>query len=150
MAATDDYCELCDLPKSQCVHGQPPPAPKPATEAKARRAAAPKPRKRAASASRATSAASTKPVSRRWTPPEVLAPLVLEVLRESGGELAADDVFAALAARLDGRMLPGDTETTPEGELRWRYAARRARQALITEGLMTKGAPGMWTLAAGS
>ena len=34
------------------------------------------------------------------------------------------------------------------GELRWRYAARRARVALIDEGLMTKSRPGVWQLAA--
>ena len=26
MIDPDDYCPLCDLPRSQCVHGQPPPA----------------------------------------------------------------------------------------------------------------------------
>jgi hypothetical protein len=44
-------------------------------------------------------------------------------------------------------LLPGDREETPSGELRWRYAARRARMALIEEGLMTKGRPGVWQLA---
>jgi hypothetical protein len=45
------------------------------------------------------------------------------------------------------RLKPADHERTPEGELRWRYAARRARQALIAEGVMTKGRPGVWALA---
>ena len=44
-------------------------------------------------------------------------------------------------------LKPADLETTPEGELRWRYAARRARVALIDEGLMTKTTPGLWRLA---
>ena len=48
---------------------------------------------------------------------------------------------------VEDRLLPGDRERTPEGELRWQYAARRARVALIKEGRMTKGIPGMWTLA---
>jgi len=144
MSATDDYCELCDLPKSQCIHGQPPPAPTPKAE--------PAPRKRAASGRTSTRSAarptvSSKPVARRWTPPDALKPLIVAVLEEAGGELEADDVFAALETRLADRMLPGDRETTPEGELRWRYAARRARQALVSEGLMTKGAPGVWSLA---
>jgi hypothetical protein len=42
----DDYCELCDLPKSQCIHGNPPPPP-PVAQAKP----APKPRKRGATSS---------------------------------------------------------------------------------------------------
>ena len=45
------------------------------------------------------------------------------------------------------RLTSADRETTPEGELRWRYAARKARQTLITEGVMTKGKPGVWALA---
>ena len=43
-------------------------------------------------------------------------------------------------------LLEADRELTPEGELRWRYAARRARQALIVDGLMAKVRPGLWEL----
>lgn len=135
----DDYCELCDLPRSQCVHGQPPPPPAPAK-------APPRPRKRVTPSAR-TGTVRTKPVARRWTPPEVLKPIIIEVLQEAGGELAADEVFARLAEIVGDRLRPGDEERTPEGELRWQYAARRARQALIAEGLMTKGGPGVWRLA---
>lgn len=137
---SDDYCDLCDLPKSQCVHGQPPPPPAPVTRA------APKPRSRATTTPR-TPGAPARPVSRRWTPPELLKPLILEVLEDAGGELEADEVFAQLESVLEGGLRPGDRETTPEGELRWHFAARRARQALISEGLMTKGGPGVWKLA---
>ncbi|MEX0427148.1 hypothetical protein AB3X52_05905 [Nocardioides sp. DS6] len=140
MSASDDYCELCDLPKSQCVHGRPP-APEPV-----KAPPKPKPRK-TATASRTTTTTRTAPVSRRWTPPDALKPLIVTVLEDAGGELEADQVFRELETRLEDRLLPGDRETTPEGELRWRYAARRARQALISEGLMTKGTPGVWTLA---
>jgi hypothetical protein len=87
-----------------------------------------------------------KPVTRRWTPPEVFRPLILAVLQEAGGELEADELFLELEIMADDRLLPGDRETTPEGELRWQYAARRARLALINEGLMTKGIPGVWKL----
>jgi hypothetical protein len=139
MSASDDYCELCDLPKSQCVHGRPPPEPKVVA------AAPPKPRKRAA-APRRTSAP-VKPVTRRWTPPEVFKPLILSVLEQAGGELEADDLFLELEILAEDRLLPGDSETTPEGELRWRYAARRARVALIDDGLMIKTTPGVWRLA---
>jgi hypothetical protein len=86
-------------------------------------------------------------VNRRWTPPEAFKPLILEVLEEAGGELEADELFLELEIAADQRLLPGDRETTPAGELRWQYAARRARLALIDEGLMTKGSPGVWLLA---
>ena len=114
MNAVEDYCELCDLPRSTCIHGRPPP-PEPT------RAAAP-PRKRAAPR-KTTKGAPAKTVARRWTPPEAFKPLILAVLEDAGGELEA------------------------EGELRWRYAVRRARVALMDEGLMTKGTPGLWQLA---
>jgi hypothetical protein len=140
MNASDDYCDLCDLPKSQCIHGRPPAVP-------AKTAAVPpKPRKRPTTRAR-SSAAPAKPVTRRWTPPEVFKPLILTVLEEAGGELEADELFLELEILAEDRLLPGDSETTPEGELRWRYAARRARIALIDEGLMTKARPGVWQLA---
>jgi hypothetical protein len=139
MSAPDDYCELCDLPLSQCIHGQPPPAPKPVTKA------APKPRERHATPTRAV--APPKPVTLRWTPPEVFKPLILDVLEQAGGELEADDVFHELELLVKEDLKPQDSETTPEGELRWRYAARRARVALINEGRMTKAGPGVWKLA---
>jgi hypothetical protein len=85
-------------------------------------------------------------MTRRWTPPEVFKPLILTVLEQAGGELEADEVFMELEILAEDRLLPGDNETTPEGELRWRYAARRARVALIAEGLMTKSQPGVWQL----
>ena len=140
MSATDEYCDFCDLPLSQCIHGQPPPA-APVKVAKA----PPKPRPKKESVTRRS--APEKVVHRRWTQPEALKPLILAVLTEAGGELDAEDLFLELEIALEDRLLPGDSETTPEGELRWRYAARRARVALIEEGLMTKSRPGVWQLA---
>ncbi|HEY6931791.1 MAG TPA: hypothetical protein VI452_00215 [Marmoricola sp.] len=140
MNAHDDYCELCDLPRSQCIHGRPPTPP----AAKAVKAP-PRPRKQPAAPRRPS--APQRVVTRRWTPPEVFKPLILEVLQEAGGELEADDLFLELEILMEDRLLPGDSETTPEGELRWRYAARRARMALVEEGLMTRGRPGVWQLA---
>jgi hypothetical protein len=140
MNAPDEYCELCDLPRSQCVHGQPPPMPKAAVTSP------PKPRKRPAPRVR-TAAVPEKPVARRWTPPEVFKPLIITVLERAGGELEADDLFLELEILVEDRLKPEDSETTPEGELRWRYAARRARVSLVEEGLMTKGRPGVWQLA---
>jgi hypothetical protein len=140
MNATDDYCDLCDLPRSQCGHGQPPPV------ATTIAPPTPKPRKRPAP-SKSSAAAPAKPVTRRWTPPEVFKPLILTVLAEAGGELEADELFAQLEVLAQDRLRTADRETTPEGELRWRYAARRARVALIDEGRMTKARPGVWQLA---
>jgi hypothetical protein len=141
MNASDDYCELCDLPKSQCIHGQPPPPPKAAAAPPK-----PKPRSRPSTATR-TTAAPPKPKTLRWTPPEVFKPLIITVLEQAGGELEADELFEDLEALAQDQLRPEDRETTPEGELRWRYAARRARVALINEGLMTKTTPGVWQLA---
>jgi hypothetical protein len=142
-----DYCELCDLPRSQCVHGQPPPAPKPASRPASTRPVTRTSRTRVPATS-GTPASRSKPVARRWTPPDVFKPLIVAVLQDAGGELDADELFLELEIRADEHLLPGDRETTPEGELRWRYAARRARQALVTEGLMVKGRPGVWELTA--
>jgi hypothetical protein len=135
----DEYCELCDLPRSQCIHGLP--APTPATKPAARKTTSrSKPAKRVA-----TTRAPARP--RRWTPPEAFGPHILAVLREAGGELEAEDVFKRLEERLADSLLEADQERTPEGELRWRYAARRARQALIADGVMAKSRPGVWGLA---
>lgn len=145
---SDDYCEMCDLPLSQCIHGRPPP-PRPAPVRKpstaVRRSTAPKAPARPAS-TRTAPVAETKRVQRKWTPPDAFRPHILAVLQDAGGELAADDVFLELEIRVDDALLAGDRETTPEGELRWRYAARRARQALVADGLMASGKPGVWAL----
>lgn len=142
MSASDDYCELCDLPTSQCVHGRPPPPPPPRATAATR----PTTPKRPATRAR-TSAPPAKPVTLRWTPPEAFKPLIVTVLQQAGGELEAQEVFRELETLTAGQLKPEDSETTPEGELRWQYAARRARVALIREGVMTKSRPGVWQLA---
>lgn len=139
MNAPDDYCDLCDLPKSQCIHGQPPPAVQKATPSASR------PATRRVSGRPAPVAA--RPVTRRWTPPATFKPLILRVLEEAGGELESDELFLELEIAAEDLLLPGDSEKTPEGELRWQYAARRARIELIDEGLMTKVRPGVWQLA---
>ncbi len=144
MNASDDYCELCDLPLSQCVHGRPPSVPEKVVKPKAAARTTPK---RTPTAKKAASAPPSKVVPRRFTPPDAFKPLIVTVLQEAGGELANDELFERLEVLAEGALLPGDHELTPEGELRWRYAARRARVALINDGLMTKGTPGFWQLA---
>ena len=136
MEESHDYCEFCDLPRSQCIHGRPPPEPKTPI--------APTPKARKRPTPRTTT---TKPVTRRWTPPDVFKPLIVTVLERAGGELDAEDAFAELEVLVGDRLLAGDRERTPEGELRWHYAARRARVALLAEGLMAKTRPGVWQLA---
>lgn len=137
MNASSDYCELCDLPRSQCVHGLPPPQPREPADKP------PKVKKPPAARARSTTA---KPVARRWTPPEVFKPLIIAVLEEAGGSLETDEALLELEILADDRLLPGDREATPQGELRWRYAARRARMALVDEGVMTRSKPGVWEL----
>lgn len=138
--SAEEYCELCDLPRAQCIHGNPPPPPQPAAKS-------PAPRPRTVTRKAAAPSVPTRSVPRRWTPPEAFGPNILAVLREAGGELDAEDLFLELEIRMEERLTAADRETTPEGELRWRYAARRARQALLAEGLMTKGRPGAWVLS---
>lgn len=152
--SAEDYCELCDLPKSTCVHGNPPPPTPPRASARTSPPGAPSSTPRAARAPRtpratrpAAPSVPTRQVPRRWTPPEAFKPAIVVVLTEAGGELEQDELFARLEAQLGDRLTAADHELTPEGELRWRYAARRARQALIAEGSMTKQKPGVWSLA---
>lgn len=141
-----DYCELCDLPKSTCIHGNPPPPPPP--RASARTSAPRTPRSTSRSTSvRSAPATPTRRVTHRWTPPDVFKPAIVAVLQEHGGELEQEELFGALEEAMVERITDADREKTPEGELRWRYAARRARQALIAEGAMTKGRPGIWSLS---
>ena len=146
-----DYCELCDLPKSTCIHGNPPPPPPPTTRAAAPRATPVRRRTTGSAGASGTSRSAPPPpprvVNHRWTPPDAFRVPILEVLGEHGGELEQEELFDALEAAMGERLKPADQERTPEGELRWRYAARRARQAMIAEGQMTKGRPGIWALA---
>ena len=135
-----DYCDLCDLPKSTCIHGNPPPPPPTAVKRAAPRVPG----------TRRTAAAPPAPrrvVNTKWTPPVAFEPVILEVLDEHGGQMEQDDVYVAIEEVMVDRLKPADHETTPEGELRWRYAARKARQTLIADGRMTKGKPGVWALA---
>src|SRR6478609_2231376 len=122
----EDYCDLCDLPKSTCVHGMPPAPPPPPAPPKASRVRTSTVRK--ASTSTATTSRSAL---RRWTPPDVLAPGIVATLTEAGGELEQEELFERLEMLMAERLTAADRETTPEGELRWRYAARKARQTLL-------------------
>lgn len=138
-----DYCDLCDLPRSQCVHGMPAPAAPAPRSSTPRTAQAP----RAPRTSRPKPAVASRPVNRRWTPPDAIKPVIVEVLADAGGQLEADAVMTALQDALGEQLKDADHEHTPEGEPRWQLAARKARQALIGEGVMTKSRPGVWELS---
>jgi hypothetical protein len=112
-----DYCELCELPLSTCVHGMPPPPPPPAP-------AAAKPRVRAARA----------------------GSHILRILADADGRLDADDLMLELEIRLEETLTPGDRERSPQGGDRWHVAVRRQRKALIDEGLLVPAQPGVWQL----
>jgi hypothetical protein len=141
----DDYCEMCDLPLSTCVHGQPPPKPPPPP------VQAP-PRVRAARAPGSRVPGSRVPGSppramqRKWTPTEEFRPHILRILRESGGRLEADDLMLELEVQLDDRLTAGDRERSPQGGDRWHVAVRKQRKELIDEGLVMPAQPGVWQL----
>jgi hypothetical protein len=140
----DDYCEHCDLALSQCVHGRPAPAPAPPA-APVRAAAAP----RATGTARVPGTRATpvqRPVARRWTQPGELRPAILAVLQEAPEGLAQDDVFDRLEERIGDSLRPGDRDPNPQGELRWRAAARKARKELMDDGLLAPAGPGVWRL----
>lgn len=146
----EDYCEHCDLPFSTCIHGRPP-APEPV---KAPPKASPV-RRRTTSASGSASGTTTGSASapapvrtapRRRTDKAEFKPVIVEVLQEAGGEQEADLVLAALGERLAEVLKPGDHETGPTGEVRWRTAARWARKELADDGLLVAPQPGVWAL----
>ena len=138
----EDYCEHCDLPLSTCVHGNPP-APEPV---KAPPKASPVTRKRVATPRAAKETAAVRPAPRRRTDKAEFKPVIVQVLQEHGGEREADLVLAELEERLADVLKPGDHETGPTGEVRWRTAARWARKELADDGLLLAPQPGVWAL----
>lgn len=147
MAGAEDYCELCDLPLSTCVHGMPKPvAPEPPKPAP-RRTTRPTARK-SAEAGTARPAATTRTTSRprRWTAPEELVPHIVAMLDEAGEALTTEDALARLEERVGDQLRAGDRETSPQGELRWRTAARKARRELANAGVLAADQPGVWRL----
>jgi len=146
---TEDYCELCDLPLSTCVHGRPPaPPPAPVRKAPAPRATQVRSRTADGSARSALTRDVSPPRRRKWTPTEEFRPHVLAILRDSGGRLDAEDLMLELEIRLEDVLTPGDRELAPQGGERWHVAVRRQRKALADEGLLVPAQPGVWELTA--
>lgn len=151
VAGSEDYCEMCDLPLSTCVHGMPTPVapPEPAKPAPRRtpRTASSRPgttSSRAASRPVTTTRTSTRP--RRWTAPEELVPHIVAMLDEAGEGLTTDDALDRLEERVGDQLRDGDREKSPQGELRWRTAARKARRELANAGVLATDQPGIWRL----
>lgn len=136
----EDYCDLCDLPLSTCIHGMPAPAPTPE----------PARRTPAVRATRVTRTVAEKPV--RTAPPSLLTPQaafrphILAVLQERAGAMEQADVLEELEILMDDVLKDRDRQTAPSGELRWHTAARKERKAMIDEGLMKPATPGVWEL----
>lgn len=141
-----DYCEMCDLPLSTCVHGMPKPPPEPPKSAPVR--------------TRTTSAAKASPVARRRTPERAAAPArprlrthqsdfrpwLVGVLQDAGGTEESEVAILEVERRMAAVLLPGDRELGPQGEPRWRTALRWARKELADEGLLHAPQPGVWAL----
>ena len=144
--ADADYCEMCDLPLSQCVHGMPAPVEQP-KQARATSGPPSKPRSSPRSTPSRTSATTARRTApRRWTQPAELRPFVLSVLQDAEGPLEQDEVLTRLEGRLGDQLRAGDRDPNPRGELRWHAAARTARKGLIDEGLLEQAGPGVWEL----
>jgi hypothetical protein len=124
---------------SQCVHGRPPPAP-PAKATPAPRQPA-KPRARAGVAVKQT-------VAPRRTPQKEFRPFILGILQESGGRQETEKLFTELERRMEPVLRAADHEQVNQGEVRWRYAARLERKAMLDDGLMLPARPGVWELSA--
>ncbi len=155
MTSSEDYCELCDLPLSQCVHGRPP-APPPEKKP-ARTATRTTTRSTSGSAGTTSRGSSPAPSARatvssrppRRTPQREFRRHILAALQDAGGRADVEDVMAEVARRMEEVLRPADHETVNQGELRWRYAARLERRAMQDEGLMVPPSrPGLWELSA--
>lgn len=140
----EDYCELCDLPLSTCIHGMPapPPAPTPAPRT---------PRAPRATATRKPTARAVKvvqsapPAIRVRTEQEAFRPFIGHLLQEKGA-LETNEVMELLAERMAEVLLDRDKQKAPTGEIRWQTAARAERKAMMDEGLIVAAQPGIWEL----
>lgn len=136
------YCDHCDLPLDQCVHGRP----QPVTPAK------PTPAPRKASPARRSTTAQPRVETRRVatnrrTPQTAYRAVILDVMRDMGGEGGADEILAEVERRMAPRLLAGDYELVQD-ETRWRRAARFERKDMVEAGLLEPVRErGVWRLA---
>lgn len=139
----EDYCDLCDLPLSTCIHGMPPPPPPP--EPAPRTPRSPRATATRAPSARAVKVTQTKPavISKR-TEQEAFRPFIVQLLKEEGA-LETGEVMELLADRMAEVLLERDKQKAPTGEIRWQTVARAERKSMIDEGLMA-ASKGMWEL----
>jgi Mrr N-terminal domain len=72
---------------------------------------------------------------------------LLDVLREAGGELRAQEAIDRVGERLAARLSKTDRTTLESGEIRWRNNVRWARDRLVKEGKLDRNARhGYWRL----
>lgn len=138
----EDYCDLCDLPLSTCIHGMPAPPPKPAPASRVRTTQTRTPR---AAGTQSRSTPAPRPASRS-TPQAAFRPYILEALRDAGVPLETDEMMVELEIRMEGVLRERDREPSPTGEVRWQTAARVERKAMIDQGLIVPAQPGIWEL----
>jgi len=139
----EDYCELCDLPLSTCIHGMPAPPPAPAPAPRTPRA----PRApRATATPKRSAVATTKPAAARVrTDQEAFRPFIVSLLKDEGA-LETAEVMELLEERMAEVLLERDKQKSPTGEIRWHTAARAERKAMMDEGLIVPAQPGIWQL----
>jgi hypothetical protein len=141
----EEYCELCDLPLSTCVHGMPkpppPPPPAPRTPRATTRTATPEAGK--SSPVRTTNAPARPPS--KVSDASAFRPHIIRILKAEGS-LETEDMMLELAMAMEDELRERDNQPTPTGELRWHATARAERKAMIDAGLMAGGKPGVWEL----
>lgn len=141
----EDYCDLCDLPLSTCIHGMPAPPPAAVPAARSPRATAPRrPSARIVGSSTASTTRKPSPVRRR-TEQEAFRPFIVSLLKDEGA-LETAEVMEMLEERMAEVLLERDREKASTGEVRWHTAARAERKAMIDEGLIVPAQPGIWEL----
>lgn len=124
-----EYCDRCDLPLDQCVHGRPEPVVVPKvvelkTPPAPRRAKPAQPR---VETRRVPAARSTSQTAYRQA--------LLEVMRDMGGRGEAEEILTEVERRLAPRLRDRDYEEV-QGEARWRRAARFERKDMVEAGLI--------------
>lgn len=135
----EEYCDLCDLPLSTCVHGMPKPPPPPPPTPRTPRARAATPR---GSSVRTTSAPRAPS---KVTDSAAFRPHIVRILRAEGS-LDTEDMLLELEMAMEDELRERDRQPTPTGEVRWHQSARSERKAMIDAGLMAGGKPGVWEL----
>jgi hypothetical protein len=135
----EEYCDLCDLPLSTCIHGMPKPPPEPAPSPRA-------PRTRTATPRTSAVRTTARPAS-KVTDQSAFRPHIVRILKQEG-PLETEDMLLELEMAMEDDLRERDRQPTPTGEVRWHQSARIERKAMIDSGLMAGGKPGVWELTA--